>query len=120
MGAKIRKIERENRALEKNNQLFMNSTSGVDKFLKNKSESGKYEALDKSILNQIIGHKVIPIFLFVSGPEYQEKLKLEEELRAAEDTLKLKKRHLHELQQDSEVSPVQGRCWADDVERCNN
>ncbi|XP_062260318.1 coiled-coil domain-containing protein 39-like [Platichthys flesus] len=70
--AKMRKIKQENRALENNNHLFINSISAYDKYLKIKSES---------------------------GPEYQEKLKLVEELGAAEDALNVKKRHIQELQQ---------------------
>ena len=44
-------------------------------------------------------------FSFALGPEYQEKLRLGEELKAIEETLKFKKRQIKELQQDLQVSP---------------
>lgn len=47
-------------------------------------------------------------FSFALGPEYQEKLRLGEELRAIEETLKFKKRQIKELQQDLQVSPRYG------------
>lgn len=44
-------------------------------------------------------------YTFVLGPEYQEKVKLEEKLRAIEETLKYKKRQIQELLHDQQVSP---------------
>lgn len=42
----------------------------------------------------------------IPGPEHREKLKLEEQLRAADEMLKYKKRQIQELQQDLEVTSV--------------
>ncbi|XP_028254155.1 coiled-coil domain-containing protein 39-like [Parambassis ranga] len=73
LDAKIHKLELENSALENTNQLFSNSNSVYRKSF-NKAEE--------------------------SSPDYQEKLKLEEQLRAAEVKLKDNKRQIQELQQD--------------------
>lgn len=38
-----------------------------------------------------------------SGPEYKQKVKLEEQLRTAEETLRNKRKEIQELQQDIQV-----------------
>uniref|UniRef100_A0A673AE56 Coiled-coil domain-containing protein 39 n=1 Tax=Sphaeramia orbicularis TaxID=375764 RepID=A0A673AE56_9TELE len=78
LDAKIRNTELENRALENTVQLFDNSNSAC-----------------RTSLNRVKE----------SSPEYQEKLKLEEQLRAAEDTLKYKRKQISELQEDTQVLP---------------
>ncbi|KAF3699106.1 Coiled-coil domain-containing protein 39 [Channa argus] len=73
LDAKMQKMELENRALKNTNQLFNNSNSKFRKSLNKINES---------------------------SPEYQEKLKLEEQLRAAEDLVKYKRKQFQELQLD--------------------
>ncbi|XP_053185570.1 coiled-coil domain-containing protein 39 [Scomber japonicus] len=73
LDSRIRKMELENRALENTIQLFNNSNSVFRKSLNRVNES---------------------------SPEYQEKQKLEEQLKVAEETLKYKKKLVQELQQD--------------------
>ncbi|XP_060940436.1 coiled-coil domain-containing protein 39-like [Limanda limanda] len=75
MVAKMRMVKQENRALDHHNQLFMNSISAYDKYLKIKSESGL---------------------------EFQEKVKLVEVLGEAEDTLNVKKRNIEGLKKGIE------------------
>lgn len=49
-------------------------------------------------------------FLFGLAPEYQEKLKLEEQLRATEEMLKYKRKQVQELQLDLQVISIYSSC----------
>ncbi|KAF4089594.1 hypothetical protein AMELA_G00067820 [Ameiurus melas] len=76
LDAEIRKAEKENKALENTMHLFNNHNSSYRKsFIK----------------------------VTDSSPEYQEKLKLEEQKRAADDKLKFKRCQIRELQEHIEV-----------------
>ncbi|XP_069367007.1 coiled-coil domain-containing protein 39-like isoform X2 [Paralichthys olivaceus] len=70
---KMDRVKLENKALVNTNYLFINSVSAFQESLKRKIES---------------------------GPEYQEKLQLDKQLKAAEDALQFKKKYMGELQQD--------------------
>lgn len=59
-----------------------------------------------------MGHRVRGCF-WCLGPEYQEKLRLEEQLRAAEETLKYKRKQIQELRRDVQVSRVHHLCRTD-------
>ncbi|KAM3605336.1 uncharacterized protein V6R79_024052 [Siganus canaliculatus] len=75
LDAQIRRVEQENRALENTTQLFDNSNSAFRQYLNKANES---------------------------SPEYQENLKLKEQLKAAEKMLRYKKKQISELQQESQ------------------
>nr|XP_057923727.1 coiled-coil domain-containing protein 39 [Doryrhamphus excisus] len=75
LAAKICKAEEENKALENTNMLFNISNSGFLTSINTAKES---------------------------SPEYQEKIKMEEQLRVAEDTLKYKRKQIKELQQEEQ------------------
>ncbi|KAM6918279.1 coiled-coil domain-containing protein 39 [Xenentodon cancila] len=73
LDAKLRKMELETRAFQNTVQLFKDSNSAYHESL---------SAVNKS------------------SPEYKEKLKLEEQLKATQETLKFKRRQVQELQED--------------------